>query len=77
MIDTDEYIKMWKDNLLSTEGVAALMDRLIGDNMVLRHDVRYVLNEIDLSDYGEHPYTREQLEHLMFKYDIEDMGEEE
>ena len=77
MIDTDEYIQMWKDNLLSTEGVAALTNRLIGDNMLLRHDVWYVLNAIDLSDYGEYPHTREKLEHLMFKYDIEYMGEEE
>ena len=77
MIDTEEYIEMWKDNLLSTEGVAALINKLIGDNMVLRADVWHALNAIDLSDYDEYPHTREQLEHLMIKYDIEYMGEEE
>ena len=29
MIDTDEYIEMWNDNLLGSEGVNDLMNALI------------------------------------------------
>ena len=76
MIDTEEYIEMWKDNLLSTEGVVALIKKLIGDRWVLRGDMRRVLNRIDLSDYDEYPDIREIMKSMMLKYDIEYMGEE-
>jgi hypothetical protein len=36
MIDTDEYIKMWNDNLLGSEGVNDLMNALIAEVKRLR-----------------------------------------
>ena len=36
MIDTDEYIKMWNDNLLGSEGVNDLMNALIAEVERLR-----------------------------------------
>ena len=36
MIDTDEYIKMWNDNLLGSEGVNDLMNALIAEVQRLR-----------------------------------------
>jgi hypothetical protein len=36
MIDTDEYIEMWNDNLLGSEGVNDLMNALIAEVKRLR-----------------------------------------
>ena len=36
MIDTDEYIEMWDDNLLGSEGVQILMNTLIAEVKRLR-----------------------------------------
>ena len=71
MIDIDEYIEMWNDNLLSTEGVCLLINRLIQHNVGLRHDVISILQAVDLPDYDEYPNTREQLKNMMLKYEQE------
>lgn len=39
MIDTDEYIEMWDDNLLGSEGVQDLMNALIAEVKRLREQV--------------------------------------
>ena len=38
MIDIDEYIEMWDDNLLGSEGVQILMNTLIAEVKRLRED---------------------------------------
>tara|TARA_R100001510_G_scaffold19994_1_gene17420 strand:- start:1260 stop:1532 length:273 start_codon:yes stop_codon:yes gene_type:complete len=38
MIDTDEYIEMWNDNLLGSEGVNDLMNALITEFKRLREE---------------------------------------
>ena len=38
MIDTDEYIEMWDDNLLGSEGVQILMNTLIAEVKRLRKE---------------------------------------
>ena len=43
MIDIDEYIEMWDDNLLGSEGVQILMNTLIAEVKRLRG----LLDEID------------------------------
>ena len=39
MIDTDEYIEMWDDNLLGSEGVQTLMNTLIAEVKRLREAI--------------------------------------
>tara|TARA_A100001515_G_scaffold66116_1_gene52376 strand:+ start:446 stop:661 length:216 start_codon:yes stop_codon:yes gene_type:complete len=39
MIDTDEYIQMWDDNLLGSEGVNDLMNALIAEVKRLREEI--------------------------------------
>tara|TARA_R100000152_G_C6742315_1_gene166089 strand:+ start:339 stop:479 length:141 start_codon:yes stop_codon:yes gene_type:complete len=46
MIDTDEYIKMWNDNLLGSEGVNDLMNALIAEVEQLREIVRLVCQHL-------------------------------
>lgn len=40
MIDTDEYIEMWNDHLLGSEGVNDLMNALIAEVKRLRKALR-------------------------------------
>lgn len=40
MIDTDEYIEMWNDHLLGSEGVQDLMNALIAEVERLREELR-------------------------------------
>ena len=54
MIDTDEYIEMWDDNLLGSEGVQILMNTLISEVERLREELAlYEKYEICHPD-GEH-----------------------
>lgn len=39
MIDIDEYIEMWDDNLLGSEGVQILMNTLISEVARLKDEV--------------------------------------
>lgn len=39
MIDIDEYIEMWEDNLLGSEGVQILMNTLISEVARLKDEV--------------------------------------
>ena len=53
MIDTDEYIEMWDDNLLGSEGVQDLMNALIAEVKRLREQVECSKgeHEWELDDY--------------------------
>lgn len=46
MIDTDEYIEMWDDNLLGSEGVQILMNTLIAEVKRLREAIADVTDDM-------------------------------
>lgn len=46
MIDTDEYIEMWNDHLLGSEGVQDLMNALIAELKQLREIYDTLLEEV-------------------------------
>mgnify|MGYP003154011456 CR=1 FL=1 len=48
MIDTDEYIEMWDDNLLGSEGVQILMNTLIAEVKRLRAMYEEANRHLDL-----------------------------
>ena len=48
MIDIDEYIEMWDDNLLGSEGVQILMNTLIAEVKRLRKEINQL--PIDLHE---------------------------
>lgn len=64
MIDTDEYIQMWDDNLLGSEGVNDLMNALIAEVKRLREENERLMEMVEKAvGYGA--------------YDEEYRGEEE
>ena len=50
MIDTDEYIEMWDDNLLGSEGVNDLMNALIAEVKRLREAIADVATNMEAAD---------------------------
>ena len=57
MIDTDEYIEMWNDNLLGSEGVNDLMNALIAEVKRLRKREETFDEFIDSLDvFNEHEW---------------------
>mgnify|MGYP001341055597 CR=1 FL=1 len=49
MIDTDEYIEMWNDHLLGSEGVQDLMNALIAEVERLREQQKKILEIAELN----------------------------
>jgi hypothetical protein len=47
MIDTDEYIEMWDDHLLSSQGCADLTNALIAEVKRLREEVKMLWQYVD------------------------------
>jgi len=50
MIDTDEYIEMWDDNLLGSEGVQILMNTLIAEVKRLREELAEVEYRLEMAE---------------------------
>tara|TARA_R110002074_G_scaffold193756_3_gene359622 strand:+ start:1659 stop:1859 length:201 start_codon:yes stop_codon:yes gene_type:complete len=50
MIDTDEYIEMWDDNLLGSEGVQTLMNTLIAEVKRLREAIADIATNMEAAD---------------------------
>lgn len=50
MIDTDEYIEMWNDHLLGSEGVQDLMNALIAEVLQLREESKKKGNVLSTLD---------------------------
>jgi len=46
MIDTDEYIEMWDDNLLGSEGVQILMNTLIAEVKRLQYSYDMAVKQL-------------------------------
>tara|TARA_R110001592_G_scaffold48007_1_gene151615 strand:- start:1698 stop:1916 length:219 start_codon:yes stop_codon:yes gene_type:complete len=53
MSDIDEYIEMWDDNLLGSEGVQILMNILIAEVKRLRLLFRPLLKDMSADEYIE------------------------
>lgn len=67
MIDTDEYIEMWNDHLLGSEGVQDLMNALIAEVKQLRERVKIEKNlklweEAEVKQLQKH---RKKLENVL------------
>ncbi len=60
MIDTDEYIEMWNDHLLGSEGVQDLMNVLIAEVIHLREQFRLAYDWVDyqLPDGGMRDFAK-------------------
>ena len=50
MIDTDEYIEMWNNNLLGSEGVNDLMNALIAEVKRLKHELTDAIDNMNWLD---------------------------
>ena len=50
MIDIDEYIEMWDDNLLGSEGVQILMNTLIAEVKRLHEGIEQLLGHDGMLD---------------------------
>jgi hypothetical protein len=82
MIDIDEYIEMWDDNLLGSEGVQILMNTLIAEVERLRERLDRVTKECgalwsitDNWSMCEDDYTmHDQYENLDERYAWADWG---
>lgn len=65
MIDIDEYIEMWDDNLLGSEGVQILMNTLIAEVKRLRKEINQLpidLHEsLDMILEAHYPEVRESV----------------
>jgi len=66
MIDTDEYIEMWDDNLLGSEGVQILMNTLIAEVKRLQKELEdcweYIshIDNHDMQSLADDSYSREK-----------------
>jgi len=49
----DDYIEMWRDNLLGTDGVIELMNTLIGERRGLRQNITYAASLIQCRIDGD------------------------
>ena len=48
MIDIDEYIEMWDDNLLGSEGIQILMNTLIAEFLRLREENKILAKYMEI-----------------------------